>query len=151
MIALAKLITILGAIWLRRRDVLAQQIILTYGAIYGLSTFALEPSQGRHFYLDCIVIELGLVVVLSFFQSCRLRNWLIACSLFCVLVNLAAWLEYPTKSIMVYSAYPTLIQLSAIAEVWCLLIVGTNPISRVTRLLRDFHRAEAKRKLKTHP
>ena len=148
MVALAKLLVVLSAIWLRRRDQSAKAIILTYGCIYGLSTFALEPSQGRSFYLDCGVIELGFIVILSFFERCKLRDWLIACSLFCTAVNVLAWVEYPTKSILMYSAYPTLIQLSAIAEIWCLLIVGTNPISRVNRLLKGFHPAEAKRKRK---
>lgn len=148
MIALAKLIAITGALWLRRHDTTAQQVILIYGVIYALSFMSIEPGEGRDFYLDCGVIELGVIAVLAFVVQCKLRDWLMACGVFCVLVNFAAWLEYPTKSIVVYSAYPTLVQCSAIAEMWCLLIVDTYPLGRVSQLLRDFHRAEAKRKLK---
>lgn len=133
------------ALYLRRGDRYAADVIWLYTGFMALR-YILFPVGGIYWYVINAVSDLifaALMVVL--FDQVQLTTMIARLATVSAALNVAATFEYNTDSVIIYSAYPIVMQTISVLEVGCLLFANTSAIRNWSQFFQAMHYHETRK------
>lgn len=119
-----KVIGALSAVLLRRRDMVAVQVVAIYLMCYGFSWISGDSPADSGWFLRCAARDgLCVMALLWLSEASPLRSAIIGLALFCAVFDIIAYTDFVLEKYYLESAYPLIIEGVALLEIAALLNV----------------------------